>query len=170
MRQFGLNMAMGAAMLAALGFSNAARAQDAALIEAAKKEGQVVWYTGLIVNLVVRPLSEGFEKKYGIKPRIVDLRNCLQISTGTEGASTLEVAEGSSGTFTIDSSNCGGISIDVWLCKNDASCKGGTTEGGLTIEPATFTLTPDSSSQTVTVSNPQLPGAYGVGVDNYEGV
>jgi len=60
-------MAAGALVLAALGFSGAARAQDAALIEAAKKEGQVVWSTGLIVNLVVRPLAEGFEKKYGIK-------------------------------------------------------------------------------------------------------
>ena len=48
-----------------------AMAQDAGLIAAAKKEGQLLWYTGLIVNLVVRPLSEGFEKKYGIKVNAV---------------------------------------------------------------------------------------------------
>jgi iron(III) transport system substrate-binding protein len=41
-----------------------ARAADAALIEAAKKEGQVVWYTTLIVNQIVRPLKDAFEKKY----------------------------------------------------------------------------------------------------------
>jgi ABC-type Fe3+ transport system substrate-binding protein len=41
-----------------------ARAQDAALIDAAKKEGQVVWYTTLIVNQIVRPLKAAFEKKY----------------------------------------------------------------------------------------------------------
>src|ERR1700729_1756857 len=41
-----------------------AAAADAALIEAAKKEGQVVWYTTLIVNQIVRPLKEAFEKKY----------------------------------------------------------------------------------------------------------
>ncbi|WP_448956308.1 ABC transporter substrate-binding protein [Labrys neptuniae] len=37
------------------------------LIDAAKKEGQVVWYTGLIVPQVVRPLAEAFQKKYGIE-------------------------------------------------------------------------------------------------------
>ena len=41
------------------------RAQaDDALYEAAKKEGQVVWYTSLIVNQAVRPLVEAFNKKY----------------------------------------------------------------------------------------------------------
>jgi ABC-type Fe3+ transport system substrate-binding protein len=44
-----------------------ARAADQALIDAAKKEGEVVWYTTLIVNQLARPMVEGFEKKYGIK-------------------------------------------------------------------------------------------------------
>jgi hypothetical protein len=39
-------------------------AADAAVVAAAKKEGQVVWYTTLIVNQVVRPLSKAFEEKY----------------------------------------------------------------------------------------------------------
>ncbi len=43
-----------------------AQAQDAALIAAAQKEGKVVWYTGLIVNQIVRPLCEAFQAKYGI--------------------------------------------------------------------------------------------------------
>jgi len=48
--------------------ARAARAADAALIETAKKEGQVVWYTTLIVNQAVRPLQEAFERKFpGIK-------------------------------------------------------------------------------------------------------
>jgi ABC-type Fe3+ transport system substrate-binding protein len=43
-------------------------AADAALVEAARKEGQVVWYTTLIVNQIVRPLQDAFEKKYtGVK-------------------------------------------------------------------------------------------------------
>lgn len=37
------------------------------LVDAAKAEGQMVWYTGLIVPQVVRPLAEGFQKKYGIE-------------------------------------------------------------------------------------------------------
>ena len=53
-------------LLAALGAvaTTAANAADAALIEAAKKERQVVWYTTLIVNQAIRPLKEAFEKKY----------------------------------------------------------------------------------------------------------
>src|ERR1700692_1301610 len=47
----------------ALVVQNAAAA-DANVIEAAKKEGQVVWYTTLIVNQIIRPLKEAFEKKY----------------------------------------------------------------------------------------------------------
>src|SRR5215475_2973999 len=34
------------------------------LIEGARKEGKVTFYTGLIVDQVVRPLKEGFEKEY----------------------------------------------------------------------------------------------------------
>ena len=49
------------ASLAARGQAHAA---DAALIEAAKKEGKVVWYTTLIVNQAIRPLKDAFEKKY----------------------------------------------------------------------------------------------------------
>jgi hypothetical protein len=41
-----------------------AHAADDALYEAAKKEGQVVWYTSLIVNQAVRPLVDAFSKKY----------------------------------------------------------------------------------------------------------
>jgi iron(III) transport system substrate-binding protein len=41
-----------------------ASAQDQALIAAAQKEGQVVWYTALIANQVVNPLISAFNKKY----------------------------------------------------------------------------------------------------------
>src|SRR5512132_1414693 len=34
------------------------------LVEGAKKEGKVTFYTGLIVDQVVRPLKEAFEKEY----------------------------------------------------------------------------------------------------------
>jgi len=40
---------------------------DPELIARAKKEGQVTYYTDLIVEQVVRPLVAAFEKKYGIK-------------------------------------------------------------------------------------------------------
>jgi ABC-type Fe3+ transport system substrate-binding protein len=40
---------------------------DPKLIAAAKKEGQLTYYTDLIVEQVVRPLVAAFQKKYGIK-------------------------------------------------------------------------------------------------------
>ena len=41
---------------------------DPALVAAALQEGEVVWYSTLIVNQIVRPMVEAFEKKYpGIK-------------------------------------------------------------------------------------------------------
>ncbi len=53
---------------AALVAAQPAWAVDPALVEAARREGTVVWYSGLIVNQIVRPLADGFEKKYpGIK-------------------------------------------------------------------------------------------------------
>jgi hypothetical protein len=34
------------------------------LIEGAKKEGKISWYTTLIVDQVVRPVKDAFEKEY----------------------------------------------------------------------------------------------------------
>jgi len=39
-------------------------AADTALYEAARKEGEVVWYTTLIVNQAVRPVIDAFGKRY----------------------------------------------------------------------------------------------------------
>jgi ABC-type Fe3+ transport system substrate-binding protein len=41
------------------------------LIAKAKQEGQVVYYTDLIVDQIVRPLTAAFEAKYGIKTAFV---------------------------------------------------------------------------------------------------
>ena len=68
MRQLGqplLRIGLTAAMLAAA--SAQARSQDAGLIEAAKKEGSVTWYTTQIINQFARPAAQAFQKKYGIK-------------------------------------------------------------------------------------------------------
>jgi ABC-type Fe3+ transport system substrate-binding protein len=53
------------AFLAMLVLTRTAAAQiDPALIAAAEKEGTVVWYTGLIVNQIVRPMVDAFQKQY----------------------------------------------------------------------------------------------------------
>jgi ABC-type Fe3+ transport system substrate-binding protein len=49
-----------------------ARAADTSLYQAARREGEVVWYTALIVTQAVRPLIAAFNKKYpGIEVRYV---------------------------------------------------------------------------------------------------
>src|SRR5881227_3341498 len=50
--------------------ASTAYAADEALIAAAKKEGEVVWYSTQIISQLVRPVTAAFEKKYpGIKVR-----------------------------------------------------------------------------------------------------
>ena len=61
---------MTALVFAASLAAGSACAADAALIAAAKKEGEVVWYSTQIISQLVRPVTVAFEKKYpGIKVR-----------------------------------------------------------------------------------------------------
>ena len=62
--------AAGVAVALALG-ANVSCAADAALIAAAKREGSVVWYTSLIIDQLVRPAVDAFEKEYGVKVQYV---------------------------------------------------------------------------------------------------
>jgi ABC-type thiamine transport system substrate-binding protein len=65
----GFNRTAALALAASLG-AGSAFAADAALIEAAKKEGEVNWYSTQIISQLVRPVTAAFEKKYpGIKVR-----------------------------------------------------------------------------------------------------
>jgi len=62
------------ALLAGLtgGLANgSASAADAALIDAAKKEGKAIWYTTQPIDPLVLQISAAFEKKYGIKVEYV---------------------------------------------------------------------------------------------------
>ena len=65
-----LRTALDAAFALAAATYGAAHAADPALIEAARKEGQVNWYSTQIISQLVRPLTAAFERKYpGIKVR-----------------------------------------------------------------------------------------------------
>jgi iron(III) transport system substrate-binding protein len=84
--------AMAGLLLAA---ATPACAEDAALVAAAKKEGQVVWYTTLIVNQAIRPLKEAFEAKY---PGVT-----LQFSRADDGPTALKLlSEGRAGHVQAD--------------------------------------------------------------------
>ena len=50
-----------------LAFAGRAAAADQAMIDAAKEDGHVTWYTTQIIDQFARPAAEAFEKKYGIK-------------------------------------------------------------------------------------------------------
>ena len=58
----GLALALGA---------HSARAADQPMIDAAKQEGAVTWYTTLIIDQFARPAADAFEKKYGVKVEYV---------------------------------------------------------------------------------------------------
>jgi iron(III) transport system substrate-binding protein len=60
-----------AAMIAIAAAPAASRAADAALVAAAKREGEVVWYSVQVVDQLVAPMAAAFEKKYGIKVNYV---------------------------------------------------------------------------------------------------
>lgn len=77
-------------------------ALDQSVIDTAKKEGEVTWYTGLIVNLVVRPIADGFEKKYGVKVNIVsigDAETLLRITNETRAGKMTDDVFDSSGAI-----------------------------------------------------------------------
>ena len=61
------SLLLSAALVSPFGCWQSARAADAAMIEAAKKEGSVVWYTAQIINQVATPLAQAFEARYGVK-------------------------------------------------------------------------------------------------------
>ena len=66
------------ASLTMLATRGLARAEPAAqLIADAKAEGQVVWYTGLIIKQLVRPLTRNFQDKYGIEVKYTSFVSLL---------------------------------------------------------------------------------------------
>ena len=86
-----------------------AQAADAALIEAAKKEGKVTWYTVQIVDQIVRPIITGFQRKYGIQVDYVRANSIeLAIRIGNEakaGRLQASVFDGTGATVTLKADN-----------------------------------------------------------------
>jgi iron(III) transport system substrate-binding protein len=95
-----LRAAVAALGLGAIWFPGQPALADDALIAAAKKEGQAVWYTSQILNQLARPLADGFEKKYGVvaKPVRADAQqNVLRIMAEAKaGALQADIVDGTS--------------------------------------------------------------------------
>lgn len=65
-----ISAAFAAALLGGANFAAAEPSAD--MIAKAKAEGEVVWYTGMIIKQVVRPLVETFREKYGIEVKYTE--------------------------------------------------------------------------------------------------
>ena len=101
---------MGAAgFAAALGVSNSAFAASPELIAAAKKEGRVTWYSTNLINLIVKPVSDAFERKYGIKVDYIR-QNAVELSLRVSkearaGRVIADVVDGSSTAVNLRAEN-----------------------------------------------------------------
>ncbi len=92
--------------------------------------------------------------------RIINLDQCIQYP----GAENIIEMAGDTANFTVDSSECGDIAIDIELCQNDTECRGGTTEGGITLTPTKFKLNANNPVQEVLVARQTIAGMYGIPV------
>lgn len=81
-----------------------ASAADQALIDAAKKEGQVTWYSIQVLDQLVRPMARAFEAKYGITlnfvradPAEIALRALNEAKAGHVQADVIDGTQGTAG-------------------------------------------------------------------------
>ena len=70
-----------------------AGAQDAALIAAARHEGQVVWYTTLLAAQFAEPMAAAFERKFGVKATYVSLPSDLPQRVLSEAQAGRHIAD-----------------------------------------------------------------------------
>jgi iron(III) transport system substrate-binding protein len=115
LKQRGIRAVVAAALpaIAVLFAGTLARADDKALYEAAKKEGEVNWYTGLIQNQVVRPIVAGFEKKYpGVKVNVTGGRQTeLNLKILTEAKAGKLQADLTEGTTAVETLKPAGVIV-----------------------------------------------------------
>lgn len=98
-----------AAMIAAMIAATPALAADPALIAAAKKEGELTWYTTQIVNQFARPAAEAFQKKYGVRVNYIradsnEVTLRLQ-NEGKAGRVMADVFDGTGATAALKAAN-----------------------------------------------------------------
>ena len=102
--------------LAFLSAADSAMAADAALIAAARKEGEVNWYSTQIITQLVRPATAAFEKKYpGIKVRY-SRQNATEVAVKVinEGRAGRVQADIVDGTTTVVALKKEGLALQ-WL-------------------------------------------------------
>lgn len=86
---------LGAMALGLFGAASPLHADEAAIYEEAKKEGELVWYTSQVQNTLVRPMAAAFEAKYpGIKVTVVGGKNSdLALKLVSEAEAGVHIAD-----------------------------------------------------------------------------
>ena len=148
MKLQGLWPAFAAMFIAAAPLARPVAAADAALVDAAKKEGRVVWYTTLVIDQFVRPAADAFEKKYGIGVEYVrTTSNEVQLRVLNEaraGRVQADVADGVGQSATLKSENA----LARWLPDAAKSMAPQFVDReGRWIAPTYFVLTPGHNTQ-----------------------
>jgi len=97
---------------------------------------------------------------------IIDLRSCITFNPGPQEGIVVDENE-TTANYEIIIGNCG-TAVDVSFCGNGIDlCRGGTNEGGILVEPWTYTNLKEGDIKTVKVSRIKggIPGFYGITVD-----
>ena len=96
----------------------AARAADAALVAAAKKEGEVVWYTTQILDPLVLRLQESFRRAYGVEIKPVRANSTeIALRIRNEGLAGRMQADVYDGTITAEALKKENLALK-WLPDN----------------------------------------------------
>src|SRR5437868_7720645 len=116
MKQIGFVLVVVSSVFASAG---AVFAADAALIQAAKKEGQVTWYTVQIADQIVRPIIAGFERKYGVHVDFIRANSAqlaLRLSNEAKAAQVkASLFDGTGATVALKRENL----VEKWVPDND---------------------------------------------------
>ena len=127
-----------------------ALALDQALVDAARKEGRVVWYTTQIVNQFARPAAEAFEKKYGIHVDYVRADSnevALRIlNEGRAGKVQADVFDGTAAVASLKKENL----VLHWVPEGAARLpKSAADEAGYWVATNLYVLTPGYNTDLV---------------------
>ena len=139
-----------AALACGLLASLPSQAADQALIDAAKREGSVTWYTNQILDQFARPVAEAFEKKYGIKVSPLRADNAeisLRVMNEAQaGKLQADVVDGTAAATTLEKSGL----IMKWVPDRAASLpKQFVDPNGYWIATNIYVLTPGYNTDLV---------------------
>ena len=140
-----------AACAMALGFAFPAAAADPALVEAARKEGTVVWYTSFVESQAARPLAAAFEKRYpGVRVQLVsgtatDLLTKL-LAEARSGSIRADVHHGGSSVWPL---NKAGVLLSYKPDEAKEFPEGLKDPNGLWTADALYFLVPAINTETV---------------------